>query len=279
MTIQEHAGATDGRSRALARAIREDALRMVYAAKASHIGSSLSMADLLAVLYGGILRVDPARPDWPERDRFILSKGHGAAAGYAALAEAGFFPRVWLETYCQDGSKLAGHLTRGAPGVELSTGSLGHGLPVGAGLALAARRGKLPYRVFVLLSDGELDEGSNWEAVLFAAHHQLDNLVAIVDFNKIQSFGTVEEVMRLDPLAEKWRAFGWATRELDGHDHRAITAALGTIPHEPGRPTAIIAHTVKGKGVSFMEDRLAWHYKSPTAEQLEQALAEQEVEA
>jgi transketolase len=282
MATHEHARhtpATTERTRALARAIRADALRMVYAARASHIGSSLSMADLLAVLYGGILRVDPAWPDWPERDRFILSKGHGAAAGYAALAEAGFFPREWLDSYCQDGSKLAGHLTRGAPGVELSTGSLGHGLPVGAGLALAARRGGLASRVFVLLSDGELDEGSNWEAILFAAHHRLDNLVAIVDYNKIQSFGTVEEVMRLDPLAEKWRAFGWATRELDGHDHAAIAGALGTIPHEPGRPTVIVAHTIKGKGVSFMEDLLAWHYKSPTAEQLEQALGELEAEA
>lgn len=264
---------------ALARAVRTHALRMVYATNASHIGSSLSMADLLAVLYGQVLRVDPARPDWPDRDRFILSKGHGAAAGYAVLAESGYFPRDWLDTYCQDGSKLAGHLTRGVPGVEFSTGSLGHGLPVGCGMALAARADTRSTRAFVLLSDGELDEGSNWEAILFAAHHKLDNLVAIVDYNKIQSFGRVDEVLRLEPLAEKWRAFGWACREIDGHDHAAIAGALASVPHERGKPTAIIAHTTKGKGVSFMEDQLAWHYKSPNNDQLAQALHEQGEEA
>jgi transketolase len=271
--MQSASPATE-RTTALARDVRSDALRMVHRASASHIGSSLSMCDLLAVLYGGALRVDPARPDWPERDRFILSKGHGAAAAYAVLAEAGFFPRDWLDTYCQDGSKLAGHLTRGVPGVEFSTGSLGHGLPVGCGLALAAKRDGAPYRVFVMLSDGELDEGSNWEAILFAPHHRLDNLVAIVDFNKIQSFGSVDEVLRLDPLAEKWRAFGWATLEIDGHDHAQIAEVLSAVPRELGKPTAIIAHTIKGKGVSFMEDKLAWHYKSPNDEQLAQALAE-----
>lgn len=262
------------RTEALARAIRADALRMVHRANASHIGSALSMCDLLAVLYSGILRVDPARPEWSERDRFILSKGHGAASAYAVLAEAGFFPVEWLETYCQDGSKLAGHLTRGVPGVEFSTGSLGHGMPVGCGLALAAKSGGAPYRVFVLLSDGELDEGSNWEAILFAPQHRLDNLVAIVDYNKIQSFGRVEEVLSLEPLADKWRAFGWAVHAIDGHDHAQITEALATVPREPGKPTAIIAHTIKGKGVGFMEDQLAWHYKSPNGEQLAQALAE-----
>jgi transketolase len=270
---------TQRSTRAFAHDVRVRALQMVHRASASHIGSSLSMTDLLAVLYGGgILRVDPARPDWPERDRFVLSKGHAAAAGYATLAEAGFFPIEWLDTYCQDGSKLPGHLTRGVPGVELSTGSLGHGLPVGAGMALAARADGSPARVFVLLSDGELDEGSNWEAILFAAHHGLENLVAIVDYNKIQSFGSVADVMRLDPLAEKWRAFGWACREIDGHDHAAISDALSAVPHEPGKPTAIVAHTIKGKGVSFMEGQLAWHYKSPNDEQLAQALAELEQE-
>lgn len=274
----EMASASDKRQRAkeLSRAVRSHALRMVHDAHASHIGSSLSMTDVLGVLYGGILRVDPSRPDWQERDRFILSKGHGAAAGYAVLAEAGFFPVDWLETYCQDGSKLAGHLTRTVPGVELSTGSLGHGLPVGAGMALAAKRSGSPARVFVLLSDGELDEGSNWEAILFASHHQLDNLIAIVDYNKIQSYGSVAEVLRLEPLAEKWRAFGWACSEIDGHSYEAVSAALESVPHEPGKPTAIVAHTIKGKGVSFMEDQLAWHYKSPNDEQLAQALREQE---
>jgi transketolase len=259
----------------LARAIRAHALRMTHKANASHIGTCLSMADILAVLYSGILRVDSTRPDWPDRDRFILSKGHGAAILYAVLAERGFFPKQWLETYCQDGAHLAGHITHhGVPGVEVSTGSLGHGLPIGCGMALAGKHDNQPYRVFVLLSDGECDEGSNWEAALFAPHHRLDNLIAIVDYNKIQSFGTTREVLELEPLADKWHAFRWAVREIDGHDHRQIEAALAGVPFEGGKPSVIIAHTVKGKGVSFMENQLAWHYKSPNAEQLKQALTE-----
>jgi transketolase len=233
------------------------------------------MADLLAVLYSKILHIDPTSPDWPNRDRFILSKGHGAAIVYAVLAERGFFPLEYLDTYCQDGSKLAGHITSHAvPGVEVSTGSLGHGLPIGCGLALAGKRDSRPYRVFVMLSDGELDEGSNWEAILFAPQHQLDNLIVIVDYNKIQSFGSVKDVLELEPLADKWRAFRWAVRETDGHDYEQIEDVLTDVPFEPGKPSVIIAHTVKGKGVSFMENRLAWHYKSPNDEQLAQALAE-----
>ena len=257
--------------------IRTHALRMVHDANASHIGTCLSMADLLAVLYGQVLRLDPIRPDWPDRDRFILSKGHGAAILYAALAERGFFPCEWLETYCQDGSKLVGHITNhNVPGVEVSTGSLGHGLPIGCGMALAGKREGKPYRVFVMLSDGELDEGSNWEAILFAPQHQLDNLVAIVDYNKIQSFGRVKDVLELEPLADKWRAFRWAVREIDGHNHSQIASALTGVPFEPGKPNVIIAHTVKGKGVSFMENQLAWHYKTPNEQQLAEALAELE---
>jgi transketolase len=268
---------TDAALRALARAIRVRALRMVHRAKASHIGSCLSMADLLAVLYGAILRVDPARLGWPDRDRFILSKGHGAAIMYALLAERGFFPREWLDTYGQDGSRLAGHLTHaGIPGVEVSTGSLGHGLSIGCGMALAAQRERRPARVFVLLSDGECDAGATWEAALFAPHHRLDNLVAIVDYNKIQSFGAVKDVLDLEPLADKWRACRWSTSEIDGHDVAQVRAALTAVPREPGQPTAVIAHTVKGKGVSFMENELAWHYRSPSAEQLAAALAELE---
>jgi transketolase len=233
------------------------------------------MADLLAVLYGAVLRVDPARPEWEERDRFILSKGHGAAAVYAVLAERGFFPVGWLDTYCRDGSRLAGHITHhGVPGVEASAGSLGHGLSLACGIALAGRRDGRAYRVFALLSDGECDEGSIWEAALFAPHHRLDNLVTVVDYNKIQSFGRVREVLDLEPFADKWRAFGWSVREIDGHDHEQIHAALSAVPFEPGKPSAVIAHTIKGKGVRFMEDRLAWHYQSPTAEQVGQALAE-----
>src|SRR3954468_9342255 len=192
-----------------ARRIRGHALRMVYAAKASHIGGCLSMADLLAVLYTRVLRIDSSNPSDPGRDRFILSKGHATAIVYAALAERGFFPTADLESYCRDGSLLTGHISHAVPGVEVSTGSLGHGLPIAIGMALAARSAGAGSRVFCLLSDGECDEGSNWEGILFAPHHKLDNLCVIVDFNKIQSFGSVAEVLNLDPFAEKWKAFGW----------------------------------------------------------------------
>jgi transketolase len=259
----------------LARRIRVHTLRMVHRAQASHVGTCLSMADLLAVLYGAILRLDPARPDWNDRDRFVLSKGHGAAALYAALAERGFFPLAWLDTYCDDGSRLAGHISHhGVPGVEVSTGSLGHGLSFACGMALAGKRDRRSYRAFALLSDGECDEGSTWEAALFAPHHRLDNLVAVVDYNQIQSFGTVKEVLDLEPFAAKWRSFGWSVREVDGHDHRQVHEALGGVPFQPGRPSVVLAHTVKGKGVGFMENTLDWHYKSPDAGQLARALAE-----
>lgn len=259
----------------LAARVRAHVLRMTHHARASHVGSCLSMADVLAVLHGRILRLDPGRPDWPDRDRFVLSKGHAAAAVYAVLAEVGFFPAEWLSRYCDDGAPLAGHITHhGVAGVEVSTGSLGHGLPIGCGLALGGRRDGRDYRVFVLLSDGECDEGSVWEAALFAGHHGLDNLTAIVDYNKIQSFGSVKEVLDLDPLADKWRAFGWAVQEIDGHDHAAIEAALHEGQNSGGRPRAVIAHTVKGKGVRAFENQLAWHYKSPDEEQLRAALAE-----
>jgi transketolase len=263
------------RSADLATCIRAHALRMVHQANASHIGTCLSMADLLAVLYADVLRVDPIDPQRADRDRFVLSKGHGAAGLYAVLAERGFFPREWLATYCADGTRLAGHASHyQVPGVEISTGSLGHGLSVGCGMALAGKADRRNYRVFVLLSDGECDEGSIWEAVLFAPHHKLDNVVAVVDFNKIQSFGSVKEVLDLDPFADKWRAFGWQVREIDGHDHAAIADALAKAPYVVGKPTVVIAHTIKGKGVSFMQGQLAWHYKSPNAEQLARALQE-----
>lgn len=233
------------------------------------------MADLLAVLYGKILRLDSRDPEWPDRDRFVLSKGHGCAALYAVLAESGFFPVGWLESFYQNGSPLAGHAThKDVPGVEVSTGSLGHGLPMATGMALAAKRDGKSYRVFCLLSDGELNEGSTWEPILFAPHHKLDNLIAIVDYNKIQSLGRVKEVIDLDPLADKWRAFRWAVREIDGHDLAAICHALTEVPYEPNRPSCIVAHTVKGKGVSFMEDKLLWHYRAPLGEELQLALAE-----
>lgn len=260
-----------------ATSIRAHVLRMTHRARSSHVGTSLSMADLLAVLYGGVLHVDPARPDRPERDRFILSKGHGAASVYAVLAERGFFPREWLENYYLNGSHLAGHITHhGVPGVEASTGSLGHGLPIGCGMALAGMRDNLSYRVFVMLSDGECDEGSTWEAALFASHHHLENLVAIVDYNKIQSLGFVKEILDLEPFADKWRAFGWTVREIDGHNLCEIEDALLNVPFKQGKPSCIIAHTVKGKGVSFMENKVLWHYRYPDAKELRQALAELE---
>ncbi|NJN81472.1 MAG: transketolase [Caldilineaceae bacterium] len=258
----------------LATKIRGHALHMVHHANSSHIGTCFSMADLLAVLYGHVLRIDPGQPDWPARDRFILSKGHGAAILYAALAERGIFPLEWLDDFCDDGSWLTGHVSHEVPGIEVSTGSLGHGLPIGCGMALAGKEEANPFRVFVMLSDGELNEGSNWEAILFAPQHRLDNLTVIVDYNKIQSFGSVSDVMELHPLGDKWRAFRWSVREIDGHDYTQIEAALTAVPFEPGRPSVIIAHTVKGKGVSYMENQLAWHYRSPNDELLEQALTE-----
>ncbi len=259
----------------LARRIRVHCVEMTARANASHVGGALSAADILAVLYGKILRFDATKPDWPDRDRFILSKGHACTALYAALAETGYFPLEKLETFYADGSPLAGHAThKDMPGVEVSTGSLGHGLPLSTGMALAGRRDGRAYRVFCLVSDGECNEGSTWEPALFAPHHSLDNLVVIVDYNKIQSLGRVEDVIDLAPLADKWRAFGWATEELDGHDTRALESALERVPLEAGKPTCIVAHTVKGKGVSFMEDELLWHYRAPLGELLDQALAE-----
>jgi transketolase len=231
------------------------------------------MADLLAVLYGGILRVNPETLTSPDRDRFILSKGHACACLYAILAERGFFPPQWLEEFYRDGTRLAGHATHSTPGVELSTGSLGHGLPVGCGMALAGKRDGRGYRVFVLMSDGECDEGSNWEAVLLAAHHRLDNLVAVIDYNHIQSLAPVNETITLEPLAAKWRSFGWAVREIDGHDLPQIAEAFATIPFEPGKPTCVIGHTIKGKGVPFMENSVLWHYRAPDDDECRRALA------
>jgi transketolase len=247
---------------------------MVASARASHIGSALSIADIVAVLYGEVLKVDPANPTWADRDRFILSKGHACVAVYAALAERDFFPADLLETYGDDHSPLMAHISHRVPGVEFSTGALGHGLPFGVGKAIAAARRGASWRTFVLMSDGELGEGSNWEACLFAGHHGLDRLVGIIDYNKLQSLGTVEQTLRLEPLADKFAAFGWAVREVDGHDHAALAGALTGAPWVGGKPSMLIAHTTKGKGVSFMENRVEWHYRNPDAAQLDAALAE-----
>lgn len=258
----------------LALRIRCRALEMVTRAKASHIGSALSIADIIAVLYGRTLRVDPAAPDDPERDRFILSKGHACVAVYAALAERGFIDAALLETYGTDGSSLMAHISHKVPGAEFSTGALGHGLPFGTGKALAAKRQAKDWRTIVLTSDGEWDEGSNWEAALFAAHHKLDNLLCIIDFNKLQSLTSVDETLRLEPLHSKFDAFGWAVQELDGHDHDALSNALEAGSWPAGKPAMLIAHTTKGKGVSFMENRVEWHYRNPAPELLAEALAE-----
>lgn len=256
----------------LALNIRLHALRMTSRGGSSHVGAVFSMADVMAVLYGDTLRVDPMNPSWPERDRFILSKGHAGAGVYAALAERGFFPAAKLNEHCQDGSDLSGHVShKGNPGVELSTGSLGHGLPVGTGMALAAKLDSASFRVFVLLSDGECDEGSNWEAALFAAHHRLDQLVVIVDYNKIQSLAPVAETIGLEPFADKWRAFGWAVVEVDGHDHAELHATFSQLPAVPGQPTCVIAHTIKGKGVSFMEHSVLWHYRTARGDEFAKA--------
>lgn len=258
----------------LATAIRRSSLQMVHRAKASHIASALSIADILAVLYGQVMVIDPVRPLDQQRDRFILSKGHACVAVYSALAQIGTIAPAQLETYGEDFSWLMNHISHKVAGVEFSTGSLGHGLPFGAGKALAARINREHWRTFVLLSDGEMDEGSNWEALMFAAHHGLDNLIGIIDYNKIQSLGSVANTIGLEPLADKLLAFGCEVLEVNGHDHGALHDALSAKPG--GKPRMVIAHTIKGKGVSFMEGMVEWHYKNPNDHQLAAALAELE---
>lgn len=252
--------------------VRRLSVEMVHRAKASHIGSALSIADIVSVLYCDIMRTNPAEPSSSDRDRLILSKGHACVAIYAALCVKGYISKDDLETYGQDFSKLMNHISHKVPGVEFSTGSLGHGLPFAAGKALFAKSTQKTWHNYVIMSDGELDEGSNWEAFLFAAHHQLDNLTAIIDYNKLQSLTSVQDTLALEPLAEKLQAFNWHVVETDGHDIQALTNAL--MNKRRGSPQAIIAHTVKGKGVSFMERQVSWHYKSPSEEELQQAIRE-----
>jgi transketolase len=259
----------------LAARIRRHVLDMTNRGGSSHIGSVYSIADIVAVLYGQVLTVDSKKPDWEERDRFILSKGHAGACIYAALAERGFFPVEKLKTHFQNGSELSGHVShKGNAGVELSTGSLGHGLSVGTGRAFAAKLSEAKHRTFVLMSDGECDEGSNWEAIMFAGHHQLDNLVAVVDYNKLQSLTSTHKTLDLEPFVDKWRAFGWAVTEVDGHNHQALLNTFGRLPFESGKPSAVIAHTIKGKGVSFMENKVEWHYRTPIGDDYDRAKAE-----
>lgn len=261
----------------LAKNIRRHVLHMTSTGGSSHVGAAFSIADILAVLYRQIMRHDPQQSRWPGRDRFILSKGHAGAAVYATLAEVGYFPVEQLKQHYQDGSVLSGHVShKGIPGVELSTGSLGHGLGVGTGMAKALKLAGSDSRVFVLLSDGECDEGTIWEAALFAQHHQLDNLVAIIDYNKIQSLAPIAETIALEPFRKKWESFNWSVIEAEGHDHAQLATALAKLPAQTGKPTVVIAHTVKGKGVSFMENTVLWHYRTARGEEFDRALAELE---
>lgn len=257
----------------IARAVRRSVVRTIDAARAGHIGGDLSVTDVLTTLFFSVLDVDAAAPLKPERDRFILSKGHCAAALYSVLALRGFIPEEELATFMQPLSRLNGHPNRRKiPGVEANTGPLGHGLPIGVGSAVASKLSGTGWRTFVVLGDGELQEGSNWEAAMAAGHRKLDNLCAIVDRNRLQQGARTEDTNALDPLGDKWTSFGWETIELDGHDHAALHAAF-TAP-SAGKPRAIIANTLKGKGVSFIEDRVEWHHKVPSAEQVVIALEE-----
>jgi transketolase len=257
---------------ALSRRIRYQLVKMSHQSGAPHLGSGLSCVDILVAAYWCVLRVDPANPNDPLRDRFILSKGHAGSALYAVLAERGFFLGKLLDSFAQTDALLTEHPhPHGIPGVEWATGSLGHGMPAGLGMALAARVLEQNFRVMACVSDGECNEGSIWEAALFAAAQRLNNITVVVDYNKWQATGRSDEVMALPSLAGKWAAFGWRTCEVDGHDIQALADAMGNAPDPEGKPTAVIAHTVKGRGISFMEDDNNWHYRIPTAAEVEAA--------
>ena len=253
--------------------LRKELLRAIVGAGAGHTGGGLSCLDILNVLYNRILRVSPQTFADPHRDRYVQSKGHSVEALYVVLADRGFFPPSDLETVCRYKSRYVGHPTRKVNGMEMNTGALGHGLPISVGMALAGKMDAAPYRVFTLLGDGELAEGSNWEAAMAAAHYSLDNLTAIIDHNTLQITGHTRDVCSNEPLDEKWRAFGWTVRTVNGHSVAELTAALSA-PPEAGKPTCVIANTVKGRGVSFMENVAKWHHGVPNADELQQALAE-----
>jgi len=257
------------KTRTLARKIRIHSLEMTNRGHTSHIGSCLSCADILAVLYSQVMKYKAEEPEWENRDRFILSKGHAGAALYGTLAECDFFPVDVLNSYHQSGSMLTGHASHKLPGVEVSTGSLGHGLPIGCGMALATKS-----RIFVLLSDGDLNEGSTWEAIMFAGQHKLRNLTAIVDYNGLQAMGKPKKILNMKPVAKKVMDFGWRAKYINGHNLALLQSTLLDTPKWERKPTCIIANTVKGKGVSFMENRVEWHYRSPSDEELERALQE-----
>lgn len=255
--------------------LRKDIVTMVKNAGEGHIASALSCIDILCALYFKALKINPKKPDWEDRDRFILSKGHGCSALYATLARKGFFPLKTLKTFGKKGSILGGHPDRQlVPGVEVSTGSLGHGLAIGAGISLAAKRDERGFRTFVLLGDGECQEGSVWETAMFASSHKLDNLIAVIDFNELQAIGKIRDVISLSNFSKRWESFGWNVEEIDGHNYDDLLKTFRSIPFKKGLPNAVIAHTVKGKGVSFMENAIKWHARAPSDEEYKQAIFE-----
>ena len=259
-------------SEELARRVRRHAVQMVHDGRASHIGAILSTVDLLAVLYGRVMQFRPKEPNWSNRDRFVLSKGHAGVALYATLAEVGFFPVSVLNTYYRNGSDLSGHVShKGVPGVEASTGSLGHGVAMACGMALAGKLDGKKFKTYALVGDGELNEGAVWETVMFAAHQKLKHFTMLVDRNGLQAMGACDDICCMEPLAKRFEDFGWLAIEVNGHDHGVIEKALR---EETERPKCIIARTVKGRGVSFMENRLEWHYRTPDDEALRLALEE-----
>jgi transketolase len=266
---------TDQGLRDMAKEMRKDIVRMVGAAKSGHPGGSLSAADIVAALYGRVMRHDPSNPSWPDRDKFVLSKGHACPVLYAALAESGYFPKDELVTFRKINSRIQGHPDmKKTPGVEFSTGSLGQGLGAAVGMALAGKMDKTTSRIFVMIGDGESQEGTIWEAAMAAAHYKLDNITAILDRNGLQIDGPNAEVMGVSPVVDKWQAFGWNVIDIDGHDMQQILKALSPESAVPGKPTMIVARTIKGKGVSFMENAVDWHGKAPKPEEVEKAVAE-----
>jgi transketolase len=256
--------------------IRIDILRMVCSAKGGHIGGSLSCADILIALYFDVLKIDPQNPQWEERDYFILSKGHAVEAYYAVLANRGFFSKEELQNYRKFGSRFIAHPNLKVPGIEMNTGALGHGLAIGVGMALAGKKDQKKNKVYVLMGDGEQDEGSIWEAAMAGAHYKLDNLVGIIDRNGLQMCGDTEKLMHLESLKDKWSAFGWAVKEIDGHDIKKLVQNFKEVPFAAGKPNLIIARTIKGNGISFMQNDAKWHHHVPDAEQMNQALKELE---
>lgn len=254
--------------------LRRKTLEIIYGAGGGHTGGSLSSLDILIALYFHTMRHDPSNPSWNGRDRFVLSKGHSVEGYYCVLAEAGYFPKEELSTYGKFNSRLYGHPTMKVPGVEMPTGALGHGLSAAVGMAIASSRGGEAYRVFVLMGDGEQAEGSVWEAAMAAAHYRLDNLVAVIDYNKLQISGDVDSVMRVSSLQERWTSFGWSVHEVDGNDLKSLTELFDRLPDTSGGPQLVIAHTTKGKGVSFIENNASWHHRVPSKEEYDKAMAE-----